>query len=733
MRNIYHNPTNLHYPFFASLLAVIFSIKGATQLSAQDSLKHKVLKEVEIGTQRGRNLRFMKPVQGMTLTAGKKNEIIPVASLDANLTANTARQVFANIPGLMIWENDGSGLQVNVATRGLSPNRSWEFNVRQNGYDISSDVFGYPEAYFQPTFEALERIELIRGAAGLQFGPQFGGLLNYVLKGPSQKRIAYEGNQTGGSYGLLGSYNRVSGTIGKWTYNSYVQYRQADGWRQNSAYSTYNAFGQVGYQLTDRIKLTAEITQSNYWARQAGGLTDAMYLADPRQSNRPRNWFNVPWTVPAITLDWQLAENTKLQLKSSAVFGQRNSVGNIRTINFQDTSTQARTLQQDVYRNYSNELRVLHQYRLLGQLRSTLATGLRHNHVITSRRNGGTGTTGSDFDMSQVKPYSTDLLFKTWNTAAFAENQFALTSRWTLTPGVRFESIGNSGVGRTALTTAGAFNQPRRDRSFVLFGLSTEYKMATNVTFYASYTQNYRPVLYSDLTQNAANNAIIDPNLKDAKGAIAEVGIRGSLREFLDFDVSAFRVDYSNRVGTYTQPVTNLLVRTNIGNSVSQGIETWFELRYPPAIEAFRTRGQIFLSNSLSLIDARYTRWDVPTGVASINGRWVENAPGVTLRTSLGYRMAKGGVTVTRSQVSKIYTDANNTTASANGNTGVVPGYQVWDLSASYQLSEIFGLRFSVNNLTDARYFTRRSAGYPGPGLLPADARSFVGSLTINL
>jgi hypothetical protein len=26
---------------------------------------------------------------------------------------------------------------------GLSPNRSWELNTRQNGYDISSDVFGY--------------------------------------------------------------------------------------------------------------------------------------------------------------------------------------------------------------------------------------------------------------------------------------------------------------------------------------------------------------------------------------------------------------------------------------------------------------------------------------------------------------------------------------------------------------------------------------------------------------
>ncbi|MFM7757614.1 MAG: hypothetical protein ACKO6J_01660 [Crocinitomicaceae bacterium] len=41
------------------------------------------------------------------------------------------------VPGISIWENDGSGIQTSVAARGLSPNRSWEFNVRMNGWDIS--------------------------------------------------------------------------------------------------------------------------------------------------------------------------------------------------------------------------------------------------------------------------------------------------------------------------------------------------------------------------------------------------------------------------------------------------------------------------------------------------------------------------------------------------------------------------------------------------------------------
>ncbi|MBC8081603.1 MAG: TonB-dependent receptor plug domain-containing protein, partial [Hymenobacter sp.] len=93
------------------------------------------------------------------------------------------------VPGLIVWESDGSGQQINVATRGLSPNRSWEFNVRQNGYDVSADAFGYPEAYYNPPLEAVERIQLLRGGAGLQFGPQFGGLLNYELKRLARDKI----------------------------------------------------------------------------------------------------------------------------------------------------------------------------------------------------------------------------------------------------------------------------------------------------------------------------------------------------------------------------------------------------------------------------------------------------------------------------------------------------------------------------------------------------------------
>ena len=162
-------------------LALLLVISGMSQ--QVDSVKTLELPEIEINEKPLKNeIERMPHVLGTCIYAGKKNEVIKLGNIDADLSVNNSRQVFGKVPGVTVWENDGSGIQVGVSTRGLSPNRSWEFNVRQNGTDISGEAFGYPEAYYSPPLEGVERIEVIRGAASLQYGPQFGGLMTYVMK-----------------------------------------------------------------------------------------------------------------------------------------------------------------------------------------------------------------------------------------------------------------------------------------------------------------------------------------------------------------------------------------------------------------------------------------------------------------------------------------------------------------------------------------------------------------------
>jgi Fe(3+) dicitrate transport protein len=82
----------------------------------------------------------------------------------------------------------------------------------------------------------------------------------------------------------------------------------------------------------------------------------------------------------------------------------------------------------------------------------------------------------------------------------------------------------------------------------------------------------------------------------------------------------------------------------------------------------------------------------------------------------------------------EIFTDANNSVkSSANGTTGLLDGYELLDLSAEYKFLSSYNIKAGINNLSNETYATRRSGGYPGPGILPGDARTFYISLGIKL
>lgn len=168
---------------------------------------------VEVQGERGLgSIKSLPEIGGTNIYSGKKNEVVLVDSVNADIAQNKARDMFAKVPGITSWELDGSGTQTSVAARGLSPHRSWEFNVNQNGYNVNNDLYGYPEAMYNPPLEAVQQIEIVRGSAALQYGPQFGGMLNYVIKQPdTTKSLSIETEQTYGSFNTSNSFASIGG------------------------------------------------------------------------------------------------------------------------------------------------------------------------------------------------------------------------------------------------------------------------------------------------------------------------------------------------------------------------------------------------------------------------------------------------------------------------------------------------------------------------------------------
>ena len=310
--------------------------RTTVQLTGQDQIvtirlasRLETLNEVTV-TDKQSDFGFtrMRGVESMGIYEGKKSEVIIPEQLVANLSTNNARQIYARVAGLNIWENEGAGLQLSIGGRGLDPNRSSNFNVRQNGYDISADALGYPESYYTPPIEAVGRIQIVRGAASLQYGTQFGGLLNFVMKKPvTDRAFALTARQTIGSFGFYNAFTSASGTVGKLSYYTFFQYKKGAGWRPNSHFTNYTAFADIDYQFSEKTSLGFDITQMSYLAQQPGGLTDAIFAADPRQSNRERNWFKVNWTMPALHLDHKFNTRNEFNLRVFGLNAYRYSLG----------------------------------------------------------------------------------------------------------------------------------------------------------------------------------------------------------------------------------------------------------------------------------------------------------------------------------------------------------------------------------------------------------------------
>jgi Fe(3+) dicitrate transport protein len=665
-------------------------------------------------------------VRGTEIFAGKKTETIQVDSIPMNTSQDVSRQLFARTPGANITETANSGFPSNgIGFRGLNPVQSVEMNVRQDGVNIVADLYGYPETYYTPPAEALDRVDLVRGSSSLQFGPQFGGVIDYVLHdGSLDSPLQVKARETGGSFGMLDSYLSAEGGTKKWTYFAYGQYRHQNGWRPNSDVSQVSAAGKLTYHANEKFSIGLSYSLLRNQIHMPGGLDNADFNEDARSSFRARNWLASPWNILALNGVYDFSENTHLTSTLSFMASQRylvwrNEDGGPEARDDIDPETnefEPREVEWEYFTNVTSETRLLHTYKAFGWTNS-IATGVRLFGGELHRQEGGPGSTGSDFNMDLVGgPYETDMKFGNFNGAAFAENEFRISPRLTFTPGARVEFLHSTARGYTEDTVA----TPRsKNRTFVLFGAGAAYRATGTTDIYANATQAYRPIEYSFLTPFASLTRI-DPNLKDPKGYNLDLGWRGSVGDVLQFDVGVFDLVYNDRIGLISgvdSTGTPFTERTNVATSKHRGVESYLNLSLTSLLNAQPSFGAINIYDALGYTHARYTDGE-------FSGNTVEFAPSVVNRAGVTYGRGRGQVGVQWSYVSKQFSDANNTVASFNADIGLIPAYQIIDLSGKWQLNKTIGLDFGVNNVANYYYFTMRTTEYPGPGIIPGIGRS---------
>lgn len=705
------------------------------------------LSEVEITARKAKvfELSRLKDVEGTAIYAGKKTEVILVDQSMANLASNNARQLYSQVAGLNIYQNDDAGLQLNIGGRGLDPNRTANFNTRQNGYDISADVLGYPESYYTPASEGLKEIQVIRGAASLQYGTQFGGLINFKMKEPNpNKPIELITRNTLGSFDLYTNFTSLSGTKDKFSYYTYFNYKKGDGFRPNSEFESKNLFAHLSYQFNDKTKLTGDVTYMRYLAQQGGGLTDTMFENDPYQSNRSRNWFQVDWLLYNIKLAHEFSERTNFTFNFFGLNASRDALG-FRTNRVDQIDPGAeRDLIKGDFKNFGFETRLLSKYKVAEKDGTFLIGGKFYKADNYQQQGPGSDGIGPNFNFytEEYPNYSNQSQFDlpNLNVAIFGENIFYVSDKFSVTPGFRFEYIRTQSEGfYKYINTDAAGNvifeetledNQDFDRSFVLLGLGLSYKPTISFEAYGNISQNYRSVTFSDI--NIINPAFaINPNITDEKGFTADLGIRGNYKSILSYDLGIFGLFYNGRIGFVQKVQSDNSIkneRGNVGDAVMFGVESLFDFNLKKIINLNNDFSFNYFVNT-SIISSEYTESDQ----IGVKGNKVEFVPDLNLKTGLKFGYEDLSASVQYTYLSQQFTDATNSVeGSISGVIGEIPSYDVLDVSLSYTYKR-FKLETGINNLLNNAYFTRRATGYPGPGIIPSEPRTWYTTLQIKI
>ena len=249
--------------------------------------------------------RKVADVSGTQIFAGKLADVTLVTDLPP-ITNRNLRVALTEIPGLLVSEVS-NGSWASLSYRGLGqPHESWNLLTMQDAIPAVPDMYSYPAAYFIPPLDLVERIEFVRGASGLLYGPTPGGALNYVMQGP---RRAEGFDVTGrASYGTFGTGSvSMSASLSdrQKGADAFVSYTTTDGPRRANSDGTQWTGRLRGYLTSDRV--TAILALDGYQGDfgEPGGLSFARLQGDRRDVSTAIDRVRIRRFVPSLSLEWQ--------------------------------------------------------------------------------------------------------------------------------------------------------------------------------------------------------------------------------------------------------------------------------------------------------------------------------------------------------------------------------------------------------------------------------------------
>lgn len=655
-------------------------------------------------------------------------------------------RVLRRVPGVNVQEEDGYGLRPNIGMRGTGVERSQKITVMEDGVLIAPAPYSAPSAYYFPTVARMEGIEVRKGSSSVQQGPfTNGGALNLISSSiPSalegEINLAAGGDDTLRGRGRVGdSYDRFGwmveafrqrtdgfkqldggGTtgfeledyLGKFRVNSGPGARLFQalevklGRTENTGHETYLGLTDEDFALTpyrryaasqeDRIVTDHEQVQLRYFIRPSAryDLTATIYRNDFR-----RNWRKLEG-VAGLGLGTVVGDPQLYSAELAILRGDSDSDADQLAVRNNRRSYYSQGVQAVVGLHPAGRW-ANHDFDFSLRLHEDEEDRFQENDLFRM-------TDGLMELTTAGAPGSHSNRINSARALAFSVQDRISLGRWTVTPGLRLETIDLSrldyGTANPERDPAGSTRR-ERDVDVLVPGVGVTYRLDDRSSLLAGVHRGFAPPA-------PGSNDDADPE----ESVNYEVGYRFAGRDWSSELVGFFN-DYDNLLGndTISSGGTGEGDQFNGGKAAVHGLEaTWagdpgralnLRVGLPMSLTYTYTRAEF-----RSSFDSEFAGW----GSEVVTGDELPYLPRHQASLSAGVVGARWS-----GHLGASFTDGMRTRAGQ----GPVPveestdAYVLVDLKVSYDVRSGLELYTQVRNLTDEVYIAARRPAGARPGI----------------
>ncbi|HMW04678.1 MAG TPA: TonB-dependent receptor [Leptospiraceae bacterium] len=549
----------------------------------------------------GDNKESLKKIPGSATVVSKKflEETQPV----------DAMEILRRVPGASIRFQDAAGLTPNIGFRGVSNEESRKTLILEDGILTSLSPYGQPESYYAPQIDRMQRVEVIKGSGSILFGPStIGGIVNFVTRKPPLKPT-FSNKSIGGENGYMSNFAQYGGTFGKTGVDVSYLYKQGDGFRNYQGFHLNDVSIKLVHEISEKHTITFKTgfqeqdAQSTYL-----GLTQGLFWKNPKinPAQFDRKYLNRNSTV--IGHEFTITDQMKLITRIYNNNAVRNWQREDFAYNNINTNGVAASPPSDTFMTYSpgligvrpgdviymrNSAPLRNQnFATLGiesKLEIQLKTGsIKHEIDFGVRAHGEKNRVSTEaVPLPFLKdgfPYSQqDRIAKTY--AVYLHDRIALTERFKIMPGVRYEWI-EQGVynKRRYATTQDVRNRIATNVGDILFvnqggesftkvlipGFGMTYDITQTYTWFAGVHKGFSPPTYG----TAVSPTGADYRLKAESSTNYETGLRGDITPYLYTEFAVYILYFQNQIINTNEISGDAGSRpVNSGKSIHRGSE----------------------------------------------------------------------------------------------------------------------------------------------------------------